>query len=423
MSGIPCNPNNTVTVTAANAEFEFDDEFNIAAGAEGAYDDQFDGVAEQQQQQQVLLQQAHAPVVSNMAAAAAAATPNRGSMLNAAAPVAAAADYSDMGIGAVMSQMLELQRHSNALLAGLLNNAVAHDTHTRALKAMASGSKTVTQKVNAFLLMSLNQAAKNPSAVALTFQEGTFDHKTGTVLDISVSPGGKNTLPASFMMLSPGLKNLVGNIETSPSGVKGLYMIKAKSPDLPSRSILSANESMFVRNFAETFPKFSAETLDKGLVNNVYDDPTTGAEVCAVLAPPNHPVTEYLLAKYKRDNIDATSQWSSVAQKYSFDPKEVTIALNELKQTLVKESTSVQLDKISFPLVRAIVSPTLAKDTSKVAEKEKWTCKYEIGAHARTGSPENELDKVGCIMIGFDITYAPDTVAPASAAAVSSRAK
>jgi hypothetical protein len=259
--------------------------------------------------------------------------------------------------------------------------------------------------VHCFTQGTLEQFAKKPETARLVIAPGSLPHSMGTLLDVTVVDG-VNTLAASLMLSTDGIKNLAEPAVVSPSGVTGVCLIPAKCKTVAKTAIVSSVESPFSRQFATLYPGFTAETLKSGLLENPIVD-KNGAKKLKILSPAGHPVTEHILDKYERNQIDKNDFWSELAQKYSFDDAEVKLAINELKKKLVTENSAVNLDGISFPFSRAVISEAARADKSVAAAFKKWTDTEEIGAVIKSGNATTQLSNVGYVSLKLSVTYAP----------------
>lgn len=385
---------------AQNSDDEFDDQY---ANAGQGYDSEYDeAVAEQQQIGTQVAESALSPV----SVAAAAAPPAMGGSALAFEAAYGTAPMASMPLDAtaLIGQMLQTQRETNKLLSHLVLNSVA-DAHQASLKAMATGSGNVTREVHCFAQGTLDLFSKMPAAARLVIAAGSLPHTKGTLLDVTVIDGS-NTLAAALMLSTEGIKNLAEPAVVSPSGIVGVCLIPAKCKALAKTAIISSVVSPFSQQFAALYPGFTADTLKSGLLENPITD-KSGAKKIKVLSPAGHPVTEHILDKYEKNQIDKNDFWSELTQKYSFDDAEVKLAVNELKKKLVTENTAVNLDGISFPFCRAIISDAARNDTSSASHFKKWTDTEEIGAVIKSGNAAAELTKVGYVSLKLSVTYAP----------------
>jgi len=407
-----------VKSTNANVNGEFE-EFDANLD-EGTYED-FDAALEQQQQINVQAQAPVAPVAGMM--------PTGGLMADDGDDYAQA-NASANGAGesqpGTLADLIKLQQHTNTLLAHFISNTV-NDAHQRTLKAYSAGSNNVTREVNLFAQGTLRGFADKPHTAVFKVPAGVFPHTNGTLLDVTILERG-SVFAASMMLHTDGIKSSAEPTVVSASGVQGVCLIAAKSNSTDKVPIVTSNESEFTRSFKEAWPGVTAENLMKDVSKRLIkkDGKIIGTKY---LFDADHPIASLLIKKYKDAGMDHSKQWSSLNECYTFDEAEVLLAKNDLTKKLVVEDTAVDLDRISFPFTRAVVSEAAMKDRTATAIKNRWLDTEEIGAYIKSGNAEAELDKKGYIWAKARITYAPSpgsertVAAPASSTSSNNSSK
>jgi len=304
----------------------------------------------------------------------------------------------------VLEKILETQQHMTTLLAHFVSNSV-QDSHQRTLKAMSTGQNTVTHEVNMFVQGSFREWADHPERAVLMVPAGALPHINGTLLDVTITDGS-TTASGSLMMNTGGIKNLAHPTVVSTSA-KGVCEIPAKAKTLKTTPIVTSIESDFTREFKAQWSNITAENLMESVVKNPIKDPKTGKVTMKYLIEAEHPIAALIITKLKSNGINHVKQWSEVNQKYTFNSDEVHVAANELRKKLTVEDASVDLDKISFPLTRSVVSAKAMSDRSVQATRNRWLDTEEIGAYVKSGNAEAELDKKFYVKAKARITYAP----------------
>jgi len=383
---------------AANAEFnEFDANLELAGDG---FDD-FDAALQQQINPRP--SGASAP-----AAAAAGMMPTAGLMtrddddLSAGAPLAGGQGAEPEKTG--IDKLIEVNQHLCTLLAHFVSNNV-QDAHQRTLKAISSGSNTITHEVNVFVQGSFRAWANDPSKAVFEIPEGAFPHTKGTILEATVLDGGSSA-SASLMLHSGTIKNHVQPTVVSRNA-KGVCLFPAKSKTIQQTPIITSSESDFSRDFKSQWPTYTAENLMADAVQNPIKDKKGAVITTKWMFDENHPVATLIITKLKAKGINHNHQWSDLNKKFTFDEDEVKIAANELRKKLTVEDTAVDLDSIRFPLTRAIVSKAAANDRSMHAIKNRWLDTEEMTAHVKSGTLENELEKNFSAWAKIRVMYSP----------------
>jgi len=302
------------------------------------------------------------------------------------------------------NDIVSLLKEQNMLLSHMVSMASQSDSHKRSLKAMAAGSKNVTVTANVKLLGTLEEFAAKPEKACIVIPAGTFLHKSGTLLDVSVADGN-NSFPVSWLMHTKGISNLAPPSVGSPAGELGVCYFEAKKQKMDSTSIISSNESEAVREFNESYPGINSENLMTGIKDN--DIMVNGKKVIKYMTPKDHPISDLILTKMSKLGRKPEEFYSELSQKYHFDEQDVMLAANEIKKKLTSESNAISFANISFPLTRGFLSETAKADKSALAPGKKMLDTYEIPAHIKSGNVAAELTKVHSISAKLIITYAP----------------
>lgn len=298
-----------------------------------------------------------------------------------------------------------LLKEQNVLLSHLVSMQSQSDSHKRSLKAIAAGSKNVTVTANVKLIGSLQEFAADPSKARIVIPSGLFVHKSGTLLDVSVTKVN-SSFPVSWLMHTENISNLAPPSVGSPVGEKGVCFIDAKAKDTDHTSIISSNESEAIREFNESYPGITAENLMDGIKDNDIVD-KAGNKVIKYMTPQGHPISDLILTKMASQKRKPEEFYSELSQKYHFDEQDVKLAANEIKKKLTAESNAISLLNLSFPLTRGCLSEKAKADKSSNAVRTKMLDTYEIPAHIKSNNVAAELDKVHSLSAKIIITYAP----------------